>query len=82
LADKDEHRVLLACGLNATQLPPGGQLCDVQHKDLLPDDTQTSYGLEADSYHELIDYPFEIAEQDRIDFIVHDDKHQTLPHSF
>lgn len=82
LADKDEHRVLLACGLNATQLPPGGQLCDVQHKDLLPDDTQTSYGLEADSYHELIDYPFEIAEQDRFDFIVHDDKHQTLPHSF
>ena len=46
-------------------------------------DGQHSYGLQADSYHELIDYPFEIAEQDKFDFIIQDNtQHQTLPHRF
>lgn len=72
LADKDDNRVLLACGLNSTHLRLDGS-----------DDTaQYSYTLEADSYHELIDYPFEIAEQDIFDFIIHDNGHQTLPHRF
>ena len=47
--DKDKENVLLACGLDATHLQS-----DAQHV----------YGLQADSYHELIDYPFEIAVQE------------------
>ena len=72
LADIDDSRVLLACGLESTHLRLDGQNGITQH----------SYGLQADSYHELIDYPFEIAEQDMVNFIVHDNEHQTLPHSF
>ena len=72
LADKETSRVRLACGLTSTHL----SLEESQH------DGQHSYGLQVDNYHELIDYPFEIAEQDTFDFIVHDDTHQTLPHRF
>jgi predicted metalloprotease with PDZ domain len=66
-ADKQESRVLLACGLESTHLRLDGQQC---------------FALQANSYHELIDYPFEIAEQDKFDFIVQDHTHQTLPHRF
>ena len=67
LVDKDDSRVRLACGLEATQSQS---------------DTLRIYNLQADNYHELIDYPFEIAEQDKFDFIIQDDKHQTLSHHF
>ena len=67
LADKDDSRVRLACGLEAT--PSQSAKLRI-------------YTLQADSYHELIDYPFEIAEQDTFDFIIQDDKHQTLSHHF
>ena len=67
LADKDASRVRLACGLEAVQSQG---------------DKQQIYTLQADSYHELIDYPFEIAEQDSFDFIIQDDKHQTIGHHF
>ena len=72
LTDKETSRVHLACGLTSTHL----SLEESQH------DGQHSYGLQVDNYHEFIDYPFEIAEQDTFDFIVHDDTHQTLPHRF
>lgn len=65
--DKEEERVVLASGLKSTTLKLDGQ---------------HAYGLQADSYHELIDYPFEIAEQDKFDFIIHDNTHQTLSHRF
>ena len=67
LADKDDSRVRLACGLEA--IPSQSAKLRI-------------YTLQADSYHELIDYPFEIAEQDTFDFIIQDDKHQTLSHHF
>ncbi|MES1965592.1 PDZ domain-containing protein [Psychrobacter sp. AH5] len=67
LADKSEDEVKLACGLKASHL-----LLDNHH----------GYGLQADNYYELIDHPFEIAEQQCFDFIIQDNKHQTLPHSF
>ena len=67
LADKDGSRVRLACGLEATPSQS---------------DKLLIYTLQADSYHELIDYPFEIAEQDTFDFIIQDDKHQTTSHHF
>ena len=67
LADKDDSRVRLACGLEAT--PSQSAKLRI-------------YTLQADSYHELIDYPFEIAEQDTFDFIIQDDKHQTISHHF
>ena len=67
LADKDGSRVRLACGLEATPSQS---------------DKLLIYTLQADSYHELIDYPFEIAEQDTFDFIIQDDKHQTISHHF
>lgn len=67
LADKDASHVRLACGLEAVQ----AQI-----------DKPQIYTLQADSYHELIDHPFEIAEQDSFDFIIQDDKHQTLSHHF
>ena len=67
LADKDASHVRLACGLEAVQ-SQGDKL--------------RIYTLQADSYHELIDYPFEIAEQDSFDFIIQDDKHQTIGHHF
>lgn len=72
LLDKKENNVLLACGLAATHLRVEGQDTDGQH----------SYQLQADSYHELIDYPFEIAEQQKFDFIIKDNQHETLQHSF
>src|SRR5690606_19855995 len=49
LTDKDASLVRLACGLEAVQ----AQI-----------DKPQIYTLQADSYHELIDHPFEIAEQD------------------
>ncbi len=67
LADKDASRVRLACGLEAVQSQG---------------DKQRIYNLQADSYHELIDYPFEIAEQDTFDFIIQDNSHQTIGHHF
>lgn len=65
--DKEEERVVLASGLKSTTLKLDGQ---------------HAYGLQADSYHDLIDYPFEIAEQDKFDFIIQDSTHQTLHHRF
>ena len=67
LADKDASLVRLACGLEAVQ----AQI-----------DKPQIYTLQADSYHELIDHPFEIAEQDNFDFIIQDNSHQTLSHHF
>ena len=67
LADKYASRVRLACGLEAVQ----AQI-----------DKPQIYTLQADSYHELIDHPFEIAEQDSFDFIIQDNSHQTLSHHF
>ena len=67
LADKQESHVFLACGLEPTHLRLDDQQC---------------FALQADSYHALIDYPFEIAEQDKFDFIIQDNTHQTLPHRF
>lgn len=67
LADKDASLVRLACGLEALQ----AQI-----------DKPQIYTLQADSYHELIDHPFEIAEQDSFDFIIQDNSHQTLSHHF
>ncbi len=65
--DKNKEEVLLACGLKATYLQS---------------DEQNLYSLQADSYHELIDYPFEIAIQEKFDFIIQDNQHQTLSHQF
>ncbi len=67
MTDKSEHDVKLACGLPASHL----QL-----------DNHHGYGLQADDYYQLIDHPFEIAAQQSFDFIIQDDEHQTLPHSF
>ena len=67
VADKQESRVFLACGLESTHLRLDDQQC---------------FALRADSYHELIDYPFEIAEHDKFDFIIQDNTHQTLHHRF
>ena len=65
--DKEKENVLLACGLEAIHLQS---------------DTQHVYGLQANSYHELIDYPFEITVQEKFDFIIQDHQHQTLSHRF
>ncbi len=67
LADKDASLVRLACGLEAVQ-------AQIEKPQI--------YTLQADSYHELIDHPFEIAEQDSFDFIIQDNSHQTLSHHF
>lgn len=67
LTDKDASLVRLACGLEAVQ----SQI-----------DKLRIYTLQADSYHELIDHPFEFAEQDNFDFIIQDNSHQTLSHHF
>ena len=72
LIDKEESHVILACGLASTHLRVDGQSEDKRH----------CYQLRADNYHELIDYPFEIAAQNKFDFIIHDSQHQTLHHSF
>ncbi|MEJ6067874.1 PDZ domain-containing protein [Psychrobacter sp. 16-Bac2893] len=66
-SDKNKEHVLLACGLKATHLQSNEQ-------DL--------YSVQADSYHELIDYPFEIALQEKFNFIIQDNQHQTLSHQF
>ena len=59
--------VVLACGLESTHL---------QSED------QHGYQLHAESYHDLIDHPFEIAAQQSFDFIIQDNAHQTLSHRF
>lgn len=69
---ENEGTVVLACGLDATHLQSVNENNEGQHV----------YGLQADSYHELIDHPFEIAVQQKLDFIIQDDKHQTLSHRF
>ncbi|MCG3842494.1 M61 family metallopeptidase [Psychrobacter sp. Ps1] len=76
-ADKESSKVLLACGLDATHLQ-----IDQQQKGRQQANCQHIYKLQATNYHELIDYPFEIAEQEKFDFIIHDNEHQTLHHSF
>ncbi|MGB6926916.1 M61 family metallopeptidase [Psychrobacter sp.] len=76
-ADKESSKVLLACGLDATHLQ-----VDQQQKGRQQTNSQHLYKLQAANYHELIDYPFEIAEQEKFDFIIHDNEHQTLHHSF
>ncbi|MGO2387295.1 MAG: M61 family metallopeptidase, partial [Psychrobacter sp.] len=76
-ADKESSKVLLACGLDATYLQS-----DEQNRDSKQVDSQHVYRLQAANYHELIDYPFEIAEQEKFDFIIHDSEHQTIHHSF
>ena len=40
------------------------------------------FTLQADNYHELIDYPFEISEQDTFDFLIQDKNDQALNHRF
>ncbi|MGP9518030.1 M61 family metallopeptidase [Psychrobacter sp. AOP7-C1-14] len=75
--DKESSKVLLACGLDATYLQS-----DEQNRDSKQVDNQHVYRLQAVNYHELIDYPFEIAEQEKFDFIIHDSEHQTIHHSF
>jgi predicted metalloprotease with PDZ domain len=67
LADKNTVDIKLACGLSASHLRS---------------DDGHGYGLQADSYQQLIDHPFEIAVQDKFDFIINDDAHQTLSHRF
>ncbi|ALF59993.1 M61 family metallopeptidase [Psychrobacter urativorans] len=71
LADKNADNVVLACGLEATHLRSVSEY-SAGHV----------YGLYAHSYEQLIDHPFEIAIQDRFDFIIQDNKHQTLSHRF
>ena len=66
-SNKNKEQVLLACGLKATHLQS---------------DERDLYSLQADSYQELIDHPFEIATQEKFDFIIQDSKHQTLSHRF
>ena len=71
LADKNEDNVVLACGLEATHL-----------RSVSEHGAGHIYGLQANNYEQLIDHPFEVAAQDRFDFIIQDDKHQTLSHRF
>lgn len=83
LADKQDHEVKLACGLAATHLQ---SLSHSNVQNGYQNDAQNSrkhgYGMQAESYHQLIDYPFEIAVQQSFDFIIQDKKNQTLTHSF
>lgn len=72
LTPNDDSDITLACGLEATHL----------HVDSQDGHSKHSYSLQADSYYELIDYPFEIAAQTSFNFIVQDDIHQTLSHWF
>lgn len=71
LTGKDANKVIIACGLEATSLVNEAKSV-----------SQHIYGLQAQSYHQLIDYPFEIAEQDKFGFIVQDHRHQALAHRF
>lgn len=66
-SNKNKQQVLLACGLKATHLQS---------------DERDLYSVQADNYHELIDYPFEIAIQEKFDFIIRHNQHQTLSHQF
>ena len=66
-SNKNKEQVLLACGFKATHLQS---------------DERDSYSMQADSYHELIDHPFEIATQKKFDFIIQDSQHHTLSHQF
>ena len=65
--DKKDKTVKIACGLKPTYIYS---------------DNVHYYHLQAENYHELIDYPFEIAPQDEFDFIVQDHKHNTIAHRF
>ncbi|WP_296402209.1 PDZ domain-containing protein [Psychrobacter sp.] len=62
-----DRSIKLACGLKPTYL----HSANLHY-----------YHLQAENYHELIDYPFEIAPQDEFDFIVHDNWHNTIAHHF
>ena len=72
LVDKEHSRVRLACGLAATSL---------NRVDTNSEEPQC-FMLQAENYHELIDYPFEISEQDTFDFLIQDENNQTLSHRF
>ncbi|OLF37022.1 MULTISPECIES: M61 family metallopeptidase [unclassified Psychrobacter] len=72
LATDDDGDITLACGLEATHLSVDSQDGHGKH----------SYSLQADSYYELIDHPFEIAAQTSFNFIVQDEMHQALSHRF
>ena len=77
-ADKDARNIKLACGLAATHL----QVDAYDEAKNNADSRQYGYGLQAQSYEELIDYPFEIAEQAAFDFMIQDDKQQPISHRF
>ncbi|WP_201616849.1 M61 family metallopeptidase [Psychrobacter urativorans] len=72
LADKEASNAMLACGLEASHLQSISEYGD----------NQQGYGLQADDYYQLIDHPFEIAIQEKFDFIIQNDAHQTLSHRF
>ena len=72
LVDKEHSRVRLACGLAATSL---------NRVDTNSEEPQC-FMLQAENYHELIDYPFEISEQDTFDFLIQDKNDQALNHRF
>ena len=74
LLDKEHSRVRLACGLAATSL----NRVDTDNDSNEP----WCFTLQADNYHELIDYPFEISEQDTFDFLIQDKNDQALNHRF
>ena len=63
----EQKPVKIACGLKHTYIHT---------------DTAHYYHMQAENYHELIDYPFEIAAQDEFSFIVHDDSHHAIAHRF
>lgn len=67
LLNKDAKATTLACGLSSN--------ASWHHH-------QHHYQLYADSYDELIDYPFEIAEQAQFSFTVTDKYKQSLTHRF
>ena len=72
LSDKDEAGIELACGLKASHLQSVNQRGA----------NRQGYGIQADSYYQLIDHPFEIASQSLFNFIIQDDSNQTLSHRF
>lgn len=72
LADKNQADVELACGLDASHVQSLNQ----------QGANQQGYGLQAGSYYQLIDHPFEIASQQFFDFIIQDANNQALSHRF
>ena len=78
LLDKEHSRVRLACGLAATSL----NRVDADNDNDNDSDEPWCFTLQADNYHELIDYPFEISEQDTFDFLIRDKNNQALNHRF